>query len=127
MLGSIIDMRSKRPDDPNDRYRHRHRRELRGLYALCSWVGSWDTKDHQSLETFVEREDTLGFVRHNLLDFGASLGAAAEGPRPPERGYEYTVDYKWSLRRLFTLGFPGPDYDYDRVRSWLAWRDAKNG
>jgi alkanesulfonate monooxygenase SsuD/methylene tetrahydromethanopterin reductase-like flavin-dependent oxidoreductase (luciferase family) len=29
--------------------------------------------------------------------------------------------------RLFTLGFPGPDYDYDRVRSWLAWRDAKNG
>jgi len=29
--------------------------------------------------------------------------------------------------RLFTLGFPGPDFDYDRVRSWLAWRDAKNG
>jgi len=100
-----IDMRSKRPDDPNDRYRHRHRRELRGLYALCSWTGSWDTKDHQSLETFVETKDSLGFVRHNLLDFGAALGAAAEGPRPPERGYEYTVDYKWSLRRLLTLGF----------------------
>ena len=100
-----IDMRSKRPDDPNDRYRHRHRRELRGLYALCSWTGSWDTKDHQSLETFVETRDSLGFVRHNLLDFGAALGAAAEGPRPPERGYEYTVDYKWSLRRLYTLGF----------------------
>ena len=29
--------------------------------------------------------------------------------------------------RLFTLGFPGPDFDYDLVRSWLAWRDAKNG
>jgi len=29
--------------------------------------------------------------------------------------------------RLFTLGFHGPDWDYDRVRSWLAWRDAKNG
>jgi probable F420-dependent oxidoreductase len=29
--------------------------------------------------------------------------------------------------RLFTLGFPGPDYDYDRVRSWLRWRDSKNG
>jgi hypothetical protein len=100
-----IDMRSKRPDDPNDRYRHRHRRELRGLYELCSWTGSWDTKDHQSLETFIETKDSLGFVRHNLLDFGAALGAAAEGPRPPERGYEYTVDYKWSLRRLYTLGF----------------------
>lgn len=29
--------------------------------------------------------------------------------------------------RLFTLGFPGPDFDYSHVRSWLAWRDAKNG
>jgi probable F420-dependent oxidoreductase len=29
--------------------------------------------------------------------------------------------------RLFTLGLPGPDFDYDRVRSWLAWRDSKNG
>jgi probable F420-dependent oxidoreductase len=29
--------------------------------------------------------------------------------------------------RLFTLGFQGPDWDYDVVRKWLAWRDAKNG
>ncbi|MFH8248919.1 LLM class F420-dependent oxidoreductase [Microbacterium sp. B2969] len=28
--------------------------------------------------------------------------------------------------RLYTLGFGGPDYDYDRVRAWLRWRDAKN-
>lgn len=100
-----IDMRSKRPDDPNDIYRHRHRRELRGLFVLCSWVGSWDTKDHQSLDAFVETRDSLGYVRHHLLDFGAALGAAAEGPRPPERGYEFTVDGKWIGLRLLTLGF----------------------
>ena len=29
--------------------------------------------------------------------------------------------------RLYTLGFGGPDYDWDQVRRWLAWRDAKNG
>lgn len=29
--------------------------------------------------------------------------------------------------RLFTLGLGGPDFDYDTVRSWLRWRDAKNG
>jgi alkanesulfonate monooxygenase SsuD/methylene tetrahydromethanopterin reductase-like flavin-dependent oxidoreductase (luciferase family) len=29
--------------------------------------------------------------------------------------------------RLFTLGFPGPDFDYDLLVSWLRWRDAKNG
>ncbi|QKJ18534.1 LLM class F420-dependent oxidoreductase [Microbacterium hominis] len=28
--------------------------------------------------------------------------------------------------RLFTLNFDGPDYDYDLVKRWLAWRDAKN-
>ncbi|MEP7028361.1 MAG: hypothetical protein ABI960_07190 [Candidatus Eisenbacteria bacterium] len=100
-----IDMRLRRPDDPNDRFRHRNRRELRGLYVLCSWVGSWDTKDHQSLDTFIESVDSLGFVRHHLLDFGASIGAAAEGPRPPERGYEYTIDGKWMAFRLLTLGF----------------------
>jgi probable F420-dependent oxidoreductase len=29
--------------------------------------------------------------------------------------------------RMFTLGFGGPDFDYDLVKSWLRWRDAKNG
>ncbi|MBZ4487858.1 LLM class F420-dependent oxidoreductase [Microbacterium sp. cx-55] len=29
--------------------------------------------------------------------------------------------------RLFTLGVNGPDYDVEIVRTWLAWRDAKNG
>ena len=29
--------------------------------------------------------------------------------------------------RLFTLGFPGPDFDYDLLVSWLRWRDSKNG
>jgi hypothetical protein len=28
--------------------------------------------------------------------------------------------------RLFTLGFQGPDWDYDVVARWLRWRDAKN-
>ncbi|KQP70207.1 LLM class F420-dependent oxidoreductase [Microbacterium sp. Leaf288] len=28
--------------------------------------------------------------------------------------------------RLFTIGFQGPDWDYDIIRSWLRWRDAKN-
>jgi probable F420-dependent oxidoreductase len=29
--------------------------------------------------------------------------------------------------RLFTLGFDGPDWDYELVRGWLRWRDGKNG
>ncbi|MCI9888602.1 LLM class F420-dependent oxidoreductase [Micrococcales bacterium 31B] len=29
--------------------------------------------------------------------------------------------------RLFTLGVSGPEIDFDAVKRWLAWRDAKNG
>lgn len=29
--------------------------------------------------------------------------------------------------RLYTVAMNGPDYDTGPVRSWLAWRDAKNG
>lgn len=28
--------------------------------------------------------------------------------------------------RTFTLGVGGPDWDYELVRRWLAWRDGKN-
>lgn len=29
--------------------------------------------------------------------------------------------------RDFTLGFGGPDFDYDLIARWLRWRDSKNG
>ncbi len=99
-----IDMTGRRPDDANDLYEHRNRRELRGLYVLMSWLGSWDTKDHQSLDTFIETQDSLGHVRHHLLDLGASLGAAAEGAKAERNGYEYRLDWGWTLKRLLTLG-----------------------
>ncbi|MEV8357875.1 MULTISPECIES: LLM class F420-dependent oxidoreductase [unclassified Microbacterium] len=28
--------------------------------------------------------------------------------------------------RLFTLGLDGPDWNFDAVKQWVAWRDAKN-
>jgi alkanesulfonate monooxygenase SsuD/methylene tetrahydromethanopterin reductase-like flavin-dependent oxidoreductase (luciferase family) len=27
---------------------------------------------------------------------------------------------------LFTIGISGPDYPFDEVKRWLAWRDAAN-
>lgn len=100
-----INFRGKRPDDPNDWYTHRHRRELRGLYVFASWLNHWDAKDHQSLDMFESRPDSLGHVKHYLLDVGATLGAAAEGAKKPARGYEYRVDYTWIAKRFVSLGF----------------------
>jgi hypothetical protein len=100
-----LDMAKKRPDDPNDWYNHRNRRELRGLRILAAWVNSWDVKDHQSMEMFEARTDSLGSIRHYLLDFGATLGGAAEGPKRLKEAYEFAFDPGWIGRRWITLGF----------------------
>jgi len=109
-----INFRGRRSDDANDIFKHQNRRELRGLYVLVSWLGSWDTKNHQSLDMFIEDGDSLGYVRHNLLDVGASLGAAAEGPKLPRTGYEYRIDFDGMVKRIYTLGFTNE-----------RWRKAK--
>lgn len=99
-----LSFRGKRPDDPNDRFRHKNRRELRGLYVVYSWINNWDVKDHQSLDTYGP-DSANGHVTHYLLDVNGSLGASAEGPKDPPYGYEKRVDGHWTLRRLVTLGF----------------------
>ncbi|MFN0149867.1 MAG: hypothetical protein ACKVU1_04030 [bacterium] len=98
-------MRRLRPGDSNDWYAHKNRRELRGLFVLCSWLNSWDTKDHNCLDTFVETGDSLGHVEHYFLDVGASLGAGGKGPKALWDGYETSVDFGWIARRFVTLGF----------------------
>jgi hypothetical protein len=97
--------RRLRPGDSNDWYAHINRRELRGLYVLSSWVGSWDTKDHQFLDMYVEARDSLGYVEHYILDVGGSFGATSTGPKPLIAGYENAFDLEWIGRRIVTLGF----------------------
>lgn len=103
-LGALS-MERRRPGDTNDWYSHRNRRELRGLYVLCAWIGDWDVKDHQWLDMFVETRDSLGHVKHYFLDVGSSLGAGARGPKSLPSGYEYSLDFGWTARRLVSLGF----------------------
>jgi len=95
----------RRPRDLNDWYSHPNRRELRGLYVLCSWIGFWDTKDANFLDSFVSTGDSLGHVEHYLLDPGSSLGADANGVKRLEDNYEYLIDFGWMARRLVTFGF----------------------
>jgi len=98
-------MRRLRPGDSNEWYSHTNRRELRGLYVLCSWIGDWDTKDHQFLDMFRSRADSLGHVDHYLLDVGSSFGAQANGPKALWQSYESTVDLGWIARRFVMFGF----------------------
>lgn len=100
-----LDLRGHRHDDPNDWYRHRNRRELRGLFVFYSWLNNWDVKDQQTLDMYGKADTPSAHLTHYLLDVDGSLGAAAEGAKPLPYGYEKRVDFPWTMRRLVTLGF----------------------
>ncbi|HEX5474411.1 MAG TPA: hypothetical protein VFX12_07105 [Vicinamibacterales bacterium] len=102
-----------RPDDPNDVIPHENRRALRALRVFGAWVDHVDAKAINSLDTLVER-DGKSIVRHQLLDFGSTLGSAGVGPRDRRDGYEYLVDVSASLKALPAFGFA--------PRPWMLYR-----
>jgi hypothetical protein len=91
-----------RADDPNDLIPHEHRRELRALRVISSWINNWDLKEPQSLDMYVE-ENGRKFLRHYLLDFGSSLGAD-DKPMEYYHGHEYGFDFGSITKEIFTLG-----------------------
>ncbi|HJR53349.1 MAG TPA: hypothetical protein VJ982_06505 [Gemmatimonadota bacterium] len=112
-----------RPDDPNDVIPHEHRRELRGLYAMAAWLNHTDVKAGNSLDMFIvsresrdEDESQIGYLRHNLIDFGSTLGSSAVRPRTARHGNEYQFDAGAILLRTLTLGA------YER-----PWQDIEEG
>ena len=91
-----------RLDDPNDLIPHEHRRELRGLRVIASWINDWDLKEAQSIDAYVE-ENGRKFLRHYLLDFGSSLGAD-DDPTVYFHGHEYGLDLRSMAKEVFSLG-----------------------
>ena len=96
--------RGRRDDDPNDHVDHQHRRELRALNIVSSWVNHFDTKQHNSLDVYTE-ENGNRFVKHYLIDFASTIGTGAgiRGPRP-QFGYEYGFNAPNVGKRLLSLG-----------------------
>jgi hypothetical protein len=102
--------RGVRIDDPNDRIPHERRRSLRGLWLLSAWLDNTDVRRQNTLDTFVtvDAGRGLGYVRHYLIDFGDSLGAAGERGKYVGEGYEGHVDWNAMGARLVALGFRYP-------------------
>ena len=97
-----------RKDDPNDRIPHELRRDLRGLYTFFAWFDQTDVKEDNSLDMWVKdpADPKRHYVKHYLIDFGASLGAAPAFWRDPRRGHAYMVDFPDLFTSLVTLGLP---------------------
>lgn len=93
-----------RPDDPNDVVPHEHRRELRGYGTFAAWFNHVDAKAINSMDTLVE-EKGRAIVRHNLLDFGSTLGSGGVTPTQYWEGYEYLVQPRDVGKQMIAFGF----------------------
>ena len=92
-----------RSDDPNDVIPHEHRRELRAYGTFSAWVNHVDSKSINTLDTVVEQQGKK-VIRHNLLDFGSTVGSAGVYPREAFEGTEYLVEGKRTLAGMPTFG-----------------------
>lgn len=98
----------RREDDPSDRVNHEDRRELRAMRVFAAWLAHYDTKQHNSLDMYVE-EGGRHYLRHYFIDFASTLGAGASGPFP-KANFEYAGDISASFSRMIALGFHEDDW-----------------
>ncbi|MBD3258466.1 hypothetical protein GF377_08530 [candidate division GN15 bacterium] len=103
----------RRDDDPNDWCPHEHRRELRALYVVCSFLNHWDIKDENTMDTYAD-ENGRRYLKHHLLDFGSTLGSAGWRAQLPTSGYTNQVDLLDAAVSYGTLG----------LKKW-QWEDAE--
>ena len=89
-----------RPDDPNDIYKHEHRRELRANRVFASWINHDDSRAPNTLDMLVGPKDKQ-YLKHYMFDFGSILGSS---PDRRVSGREYMFEGKPTLASLLTLG-----------------------
>jgi len=92
-----------RQDDPNDWIPHEHRRELRGLRVIASWLNDNDIREQNTLDMYVT-QDGRRFLRHYLIDFGSALGSETLFPNTDRVGFEYILDAGEISKAFLSLG-----------------------
>lgn len=99
-----------RRDDPNDVFPHEHRRDLRGLYVFCAWLAHDDSRSINTLDTLIE-VDGVKVIRHDLIDFGSTLGSASTKPNPPRSGHQPLFSWRYASRALLTFGLAPREWE----------------
>lgn len=104
----------RRADDPNDVVNHEDRRELRGLEVMAAWLGWFDTREQNTMASWIAA-GTGGYVRHYLLDVGNAFGSIWEPPAMGRRiGHAYYLDFPYLFEDFVTLGVQ--ERPWDRAR-----------
>ena len=89
-----------RSDDPNDRVAHEHRREIRGMRVISSWLNDTDRRDANTMSVYTGQ----GYIRHLVQDFGNTLGANGASIHYPIYGQAYLIDPRYMMISGLSLG-----------------------
>ncbi len=87
-------------EDPNDRVAHEHRRELRGMRVISSWLNDTDRRDANTMAVY----NDSGYIDHYVQDFGNTLGANGTSTHQPIQGQAYLIDPRYMLVSAFSFG-----------------------
>lgn len=119
-----------RNDDPNDVVPHEDRRELRGSRVLAAWINHFDAREQNTLAMWREAEKGHGFIHHDMLDWGDSLGSNWDWDALSRRiGHSYYLDFGDVLQDFVTLGIPRRPWDkvqYGPAGDTLSYFDVEN-
>ena len=99
-----FDFQGVRSDDPNDIFPHEDRRELRALQIFCAWLNHNDSDSVNTLDMYYTDDEGRGYVMHNLIDFGTTLGSGATHPHARRVGNEYYIELAPALKAAATFG-----------------------
>ncbi len=101
----IWNFRGRRNDDPNDRVNHEHRREIRGLRTIGSWLSDEDRRAANTLAVYATHPETGNkYIKHYVLDMGSTLGSNNIIPHAPKYGNEFLIDPRTIGLQWLTLG-----------------------
>ena len=96
-----------RADDPNDLFSHEHLRVLRGFFVFASWINHIYASAPTTLDMLVEEDLGSGpvrYIRHYLIDFFSSLGAATGRQKEVREGNELIFSMDSTARNFAHFG-----------------------
>ncbi|HEX7667105.1 MAG TPA: hypothetical protein VF407_21390 [Polyangiaceae bacterium] len=106
-----------RDDDPNDVVNHEDRRELRGGRLLAAWLNHFDTREQNTMDTFLSADSknpkVPGYVRHYIIDMGDCFGSVWDwDPLTVRLGFAYYLDIPYLAEDFVTLGTHDRPWDH---------------
>jgi hypothetical protein len=92
-------------DDRNDVFPHEHRRDVRAMYVLSSWLSHIDSRQENTMASWIPADDTRGHVRHYMIDFSDTLGILFHWAALARRfGYSGYFDPQHMIEDFLTFG-----------------------